>query len=122
MDSTPSSAIEVGIIGMGDMGKLYARTFAANGWTVNVCDQPSNYDRLVADLQGLPRLNVFRDGFAVSRRSDYILYSVETAAIESVLAQYGPCKTSACVLQITSNPGGTATKMGAIVGGQVGVI
>ena len=90
MDSDLKSKFEVGIIGMGDMGKLYAKTFAANGWTVNVCDQPANYERLVGDLQGIPRLNVFRDGFGVSRRSDYIIYSVETAAVDAVVAQYGP--------------------------------
>ncbi|KAK5994583.1 putative prephenate dehydrogenase [Cladobotryum mycophilum] len=55
----------VGLIGMGDMGRMYAERLSEAGW------------------------------------SDYIIYSVEAAVIDNVIAQYGP-----------------STKMGAIVGGQ----
>jgi len=37
-------------------------------------------------------LNVVRDGHAVSRRSDFIIYSVEAENIGKVVAEYGPCK------------------------------
>lgn len=37
-------------------------------------------------------LNVLRDGHAVSRRSDFIIYSVEAKNIDKVVAEYGPCK------------------------------
>ncbi|RUP47009.1 hypothetical protein BC936DRAFT_146229 [Jimgerdemannia flammicorona] len=66
---TPSEkdTIEIGIIGMGDMGRLYARRIHAAGWkqlisralktyriydSVNVCDLPSKYESLKAELQG----------------------------------------------------------------------
>ncbi|RKO88827.1 6-phosphogluconate dehydrogenase, partial [Blyttiomyces helicus] len=50
------------------------------------------------------KMNVLPDGYAVSRRSDFIIYSVEAANIEKVVAMYGP-----------------ATKMGATVAGQTSV-
>ncbi|GAC75795.1 prephenate dehydrogenase [Moesziomyces antarcticus T-34] len=96
--------VEIGIIGMGDMGRLYATKMRDAGWTkVNVCDRPENYDKLRTELQG-SGLNVLRDGHLVSRRSDYIIYSVEAAYIDAVVAQYG-----------------SSTKIGAIVAGQTSV-
>jgi len=38
-------------------------------------------------------LTVLKDGHAVSRRSDFIIYSVEAENIERVVAEYGPCRT-----------------------------
>ncbi|KAI9197426.1 uncharacterized protein BJ171DRAFT_519509 [Polychytrium aggregatum] len=95
---------QIGIIGCGDMGKFYARQFVKAGWKkVNVCDIPSKYDALKAELDGTG-VNVCPDGFSVSRQSDFILYSVEAALIDKVVSLYGP-----------------ATKLGAIVGGQTSV-
>jgi prephenate dehydrogenase len=39
-------------------------------------------------------MTVYRDGHYVSRRSDLIIYSVEAASIDQVVATYGPCKFS----------------------------
>ncbi|KNE58136.1 hypothetical protein AMAG_04952 [Allomyces macrogynus ATCC 38327] len=87
---------------MGDMGKLYARIFYQAGWTkINVCDLPDKYDTLKAEF---PNLNVLENGHLVSRRSDFIIYSVEAKFIDQVVKQYGP-----------------STKVGAIVGGQTSV-
>jgi prephenate dehydrogenase (NADP+) len=63
--------IAVGIIGMGDMGKMYARRIAAAGWRcvprvyfrglwnltnsvsrVNACDRPDKYESLKAEFAG----------------------------------------------------------------------
>jgi len=33
-----------------------------------------------------------KDGYAISRSSDYIIYSVEAEFIERIVAQYGPCE------------------------------
>lgn len=49
-------------------------------------------------------MTVLRDGHHVARRSDFIIYSVEAAYIDDVVAQYGP-----------------STKLGAIVSGQTSV-
>lgn len=50
---------EIGIIGMGDMGRLYARCFSAAGWKhVNVCDLPENYEKLRDELEGAPVFSV----------------------------------------------------------------
>jgi prephenate dehydrogenase (NADP+) len=45
--------VEIGIIGLGDMGKLYARKFLQAGYTVNVCDLPSRYEELRESLKGM---------------------------------------------------------------------
>ncbi|KAI9223683.1 hypothetical protein BC828DRAFT_375294 [Blastocladiella britannica] len=93
---------EIGIIGMGDMGRLYARSFYQSGWTrINVCDLPEKTASLRAEF---PQYNVFENGHLVSRRSDLIIYSVEAKYIASVVAAFGP-----------------STKLNAIVSGQTSV-
>lgn len=95
--------MEIGIIGTGDMGKLYARAFTAAGYRVNACDLPEKRERLEEELQG-SGIYLLDDGIAVSRRSDLIIYSVETENIDNAVRQYGP-----------------STKKDAIVGGQTSV-
>ncbi|KAF9631471.1 Prephenate dehydrogenase [Lasiodiplodia theobromae] len=91
----------VGIIGMGDMGKMYARRISEAGWRVNACDAPSKYEELKELYAGHNNIHIYPDGHLVSRCSDYIIYSVPAEAIDTVVAKYGP-----------------STKLGAIVGGQ----
>ncbi|KAJ2381067.1 prephenate dehydrogenase (NADP(+)), partial [Coemansia sp. RSA 2603] len=94
---------EIGIIGAGDMGMLYARRFKQAGYIVNICDTPERYDELVVKHSSLG-INILRDGYAVSRRSDYIVYSVPAVTIGKIVEEYG-----------------RATKVGAIVAGQTSV-
>ncbi|KAF4306907.1 Prephenate dehydrogenase [Botryosphaeria dothidea] len=54
----------VGIIGMGDMGKMYAKRISEAGWRVNACDAPGKYEELKE--------------------------FVPAEAIDSVVAKYGP--------------------------------
>ncbi|KAK7710465.1 prephenate dehydrogenase (NADP(+)) [Botryosphaeria dothidea] len=91
----------VGIIGMGDMGRMYAKRISEAGWRVNACDAPSKYEELKELYAGHNNIHIYPDGHLVSRCSDYIIYSVPAEAIDSVVAKYGP-----------------STKLGAIVGGQ----
>ncbi|AEO69134.1 uncharacterized protein THITE_2119199 [Thermothielavioides terrestris NRRL 8126] len=90
----------VGLIGMGDMGKMYARRLSSAGWRIMACDREEKYEELVAEFAN-HNIQILRNGHLVSRASDYIIYSVEAAAIGRVVAQYGP-----------------STRLGAIVGGQ----
>ncbi|TGZ85327.1 Prephenate dehydrogenase [Ascodesmis nigricans] len=101
VDLPPQSEIAVGIIGMGDMGKMYARRISAAGWRVNACDREEKYETLCEEFAEHTNIHIFRNGHLVSRQSDYIIYSVEAEHISKVVAQYGP-----------------STKLGAIVGGQ----
>ncbi|KAJ2783878.1 prephenate dehydrogenase (NADP(+)) [Coemansia javaensis] len=98
-----AEGFEVGIIGAGDMGMLYARRFAQAGYAVNVCDTPERHGELAARLAGTG-ISVLQDGYAVSRRSDFIVYSVPAVVIGKAVAEYG-----------------RATKVGAIVAGQTSV-
>ena len=92
----------IGIIGLGDMGLLYARRFSEAGWRVCGCDREERYGELKESLSSLlPDVEIYKNGFYVSRVADYIIYSVEAENIEKIVSLYGP-----------------STKMNAIVGGQ----
>jgi prephenate dehydrogenase (NADP+) len=95
--------MNIGIIGLGDMGKLYAIAFAKAGYHVIGCDLPSQKEILENELAPLG-IDVLESGIDVSRKADFIIYSVEAEKIAEVVA--------AC---------GHATKYGAIVGGQTSV-
>ncbi|KAL8799584.1 MAG: hypothetical protein Q9223_007591 [Gallowayella weberi] len=91
----------IGIIGMGLMGKMYARKMSAAGWRVHACDMKDKFEALEIEFSDDEDIVIFEDGYGVSRSSDYIIYSVEAEAIDKVVAEYG-----------------RATKKHAIVGGQ----
>ncbi|KAI9464006.1 prephenate dehydrogenase [Lactarius psammicola] len=108
-DVTPDAPADqqptIGLIGMGAMGKMYAKHLSAAGWKkIHVCDLPKMYESLRVTYEDTPGITVFRDGHGVSRTSDLIIYSVEAESINRVVAQFGP-----------------STKVGAIVAGQTSV-
>lgn len=90
----------IGIIGLGDMGALYARRFSEAGWNVVGCDRDELYEAMVEKYKD-HEFKVLKNGFFVSRVSDYIIYSVEAESIGKIVSLYGP-----------------SSKYGAIVGGQ----
>ncbi|CAK9441009.1 uncharacterized protein LODBEIA_P48780 [Lodderomyces beijingensis] len=90
----------IGIIGLGDMGLLYARRFGEAGWRVIACDREELYDTMAAKYQD-EKFETRRNGHLVSREADYIIYSVEAENIGKIVALYGP-----------------STKYGSVVGGQ----
>lgn len=95
--------MQIGIIGLGDMGKLYARCFAKAGYDVCGADLPQRFEVLKEELAP-ENIEVLYDGHDVARRSDYIFYCVEAEKIEEVVANFA-----------------LSTKYGAIVGGQTSV-
>lgn len=106
---TPSFPIEaqptIGLIGMGAMGRMYAKYLSEAGWRkINVCDLPPKYVDLQRDYESSPNITPLLDGHAVSRSSDFIIYSVEAEFIDRVVQEYGP-----------------STKLNAIVAGQTSV-
>lgn len=90
----------VGIIGLGDMGALYAARFASAGWTVVGADREDRFAETQAKFANA-NFTILPSGHHVSRLADYIIYSVEAENIGSIVQTYGP-----------------STKVGAIVGGQ----
>lgn len=90
----------IGIIGLGDMGVLYARRFAQAGWTVVGCEREDLFQQTQEKFK-LEKFKVLKNGHHVSRISDYVIYSVEAENIGNIVATYG-----------------ASTKFGAIVGGQ----
>lgn len=93
----------IGIIGLGDMGKLYAKALAAAGYSVCGSDLPSEFIRLSSELSPFG-IEVFEDGKEISRKCDLIIYSVEAELIGKAVREYGPY-----------------TRTGAVVAGQTSV-
>jgi len=95
--------MEIGIYGLGDMGKLYAKKFAAAGYGVNGCDLPEKRGQIEQELGGVDGINILEDGIAVARRSDFNIYCVEARNISDVVRAYGPStRTGAIVAGATS--------------------
>ncbi|MBD3749233.1 MAG: prephenate dehydrogenase [Sphingobacteriales bacterium] len=95
--------MKIGIIGLGDMGRLYARTFAKAGLTVAGCDLPDRKLALLEELSPLG-IEILDDAKEVANTCDFIFYAVEAEKIEQVVANAGE-----------------ATKEGAIVTGMTSV-
>lgn len=81
--------MNIGIIGLGDMGLLYAKTFRKAGYAIFGSDPSQFRDQLEAELQPLG-ITVLDDGKEVSRRCDIIFYAVEAEKISQVVQLYGP--------------------------------
>ncbi len=96
--------MKIGIIGLGDMGKMYAKIWASfSEHTVYGCDLPNRFEELSSELADF-NINIVQDGIAISRLCDLIIYAVEAENLDSVVSKYGP-----------------STKIGAIVAGQTSV-
>lgn len=95
--------MNIGIIGLGDMGRLYAKAFADAGYSVCGCDLPENRAKLEEELDPY-HIEILDNGTEVSRSSDLVIYSVEADSMARVVAECGP-----------------STKYGAIVAGQTSV-
>lgn len=90
----------IGIIGLGDMGALYATRFSNAGWKVIGCDREDMFETTKKKYEN-SNFEVVANGHLVSRVSDYIIYSVDAESIGKIIAAYG-----------------ASTKYGAIIGGQ----
>lgn len=95
--------MKIGIIGLGDMGKLYALTFAKAGLSVLGCDLPNRKADLEKELFpfGIAILDNAKD---ISSTCDFIFYAVEAEKILEVVAYAA-----------------SSTKVGAIVTGMTSV-
>jgi len=97
------SGMNIGIIGLGDMGRLYAKAFSNAGYQVCGCDLPANRSRLEDELTPYG-IKLLDNGHDVSRMGDLVIYSVEADSLARVVAEFG-----------------ASTKYGAIVAGQTSV-
>ncbi|KAL7411584.1 hypothetical protein BDY24DRAFT_395384 [Mrakia frigida] len=94
----------IGLIGMGDMGRMYAKRLLLGGWkNIYACDRPEKFEALKEEFKDTP-LTILPSGHHVSRIADFILYSVEAEFIDKVVAEFGP-----------------STKFNAVVSGQTSV-
>ncbi|KAF8325427.1 prephenate dehydrogenase [Cantharellus anzutake] len=106
---SPSDRVElqpcIGLIGMGEMGSMYAKQLCSAGWKrVLACDRPERFAEVKEKWKDVHGITIVPDGHLVSRQADLIIYSVEAEFIDAVVAQFGP-----------------STKVGAVVSGQTSV-
>lgn len=97
------SNMNIGIIGLGDMGRLYAKAFTKAGYKVSGCDLPANRLRLEQELAPY-HITMLTNGREVTENSDLVIYSVEAEKLDAVVAEFA-----------------AFTKPGAIVAGQTSV-
>lgn len=71
--------------------KVLSNTVKVNK-TIQFCAKSRKMLILFAIHTGKDKLVPMRDGHYVSRESDFIIYSVEAAFLDKVVAQYGPCE------------------------------
>lgn len=76
--------MNIGIIGLGDMGALCARKWAEKGFAVFGCDLPDNFLRIKEAFKETSVV-VLEDILEVVERADFLLFSVETANIAAVV-------------------------------------
>ena len=76
--------MNIGIIGLGDMGSLCARKWAEKGYSVFGCDLPENYESLKEVFQGSSAV-IMKNATDVAKDADFLLFSVETANISQVV-------------------------------------
>lgn len=95
--------MNIGIIGLGDMGSLCARKWAQKGYNVYGCDLPERFEALQHIFNGTS-VTVLPSARAVARKADFLLYSVEAANIRQVVKETAD-----------------SVKYGAIVAGQTSV-
>ncbi len=94
--------MNIGFVGLGDMGKLYAKTFARAGYPVYGCDLPANREILTQELAPTG-ITVVANGSEVARLCDLVIFSVEAENLEKVVAQCaGAIKPGAIVAGQTS--------------------
>ncbi len=94
--------MDIGFIGLGDVGKAKAKQLAQKGYSVYGCDLPERRGRLEEELQG-SRVTLLDKGNEISRRCDVVFYAVEAENIASVVEQYAPAtRAGAIVAGLTS--------------------
>lgn len=94
--------MKIGIIGLGDMGKLYAITFAKAGLEVQGCDLPDKFEELSKELSA-NGITVLHTANQVAETSDFIFYAVEAEKITDVVAKTAlSVKKGALVTGMTS--------------------
>lgn len=95
--------MNIGIIGLGDMGSVCARQWASKGFTVYGCDLPERYEELIEEFRDTSVI-ILKTGNDVARVADFLLYSVEASNIGSVVSQTA-----------------SSVKFGSIISGQTSV-
>jgi prephenate dehydrogenase (NADP+) len=82
--------MNIGIIGLGDMGQLYAESFSKAGYLVYGCDLPENTEKLSLFFRSNDLINICNSPKEVIDNSEYLIFSVETNNIEAVIQQAAP--------------------------------
>jgi prephenate dehydrogenase (NADP+) len=77
-------SVKIGIIGLGDMGRMFALRWSAINYEVHGCDLPLNYSRLKSEFQS-ENLNIHQKPEDFISKIDFLLICVETSKIGQVV-------------------------------------
>ncbi|OBA27184.1 hypothetical protein HANVADRAFT_23741 [Hanseniaspora valbyensis NRRL Y-1626] len=78
----------IGIIGYGAMGRLYAKILLQNQWKVNICDLPENYSTIETEIKNYDNSNnivLFKTYLDVIKNSYFIMFCTEAHVIGKLL-------------------------------------
>lgn len=89
--------MNIGIIGLGDMGSVCARKWASKGFAVFGSDLPERYNLLIEQFEGTA-VTILESSKAVARKADFLLYSVEATNIAQVVAQTADSIKYGCII------------------------
>jgi prephenate dehydrogenase (NADP+) len=90
--------MKIGIIGFGDMGKLFASKWSNLGHQIFACDLPQNYQSLSEEYSDYKNIRIEKDGFWIVKNCDFVLYAVESENIDSVVQKYAQDTSSKTIV------------------------
>lgn len=89
--------MKIGIVGLGDMGKMFAKRWSAIGFEVCGIDTPKNYEIVCSELLNT-NVKVLKSAKDLAQSVDFIMFCVETDNIAAVVEQMAPHIPSNCIV------------------------
>jgi prephenate dehydrogenase (NADP+) len=76
--------LKIGIVGLGDMGRMFALRWSSINYEVHGCDVPQNYEHLKSEFQ-TENLFIYKKPADFISKIDFLLICVETNKIGNVI-------------------------------------
>ncbi len=90
-------SLKIGIVGLGDMGRMFALRWANVGFEVHGCDMPQNYIRLKSEFETV-NLSVHKTPADFISKIDFLLFCVETSKIDEVVKKVAELKPKGLIV------------------------
>jgi prephenate dehydrogenase (NADP+) len=90
-------SLKIGILGLGDMGRMFALRWAAINYEVHGCDLPKNFLSLKENLEA-QNLHIHQKPEDFIHKIDFLLICVETSNIATVIKKIAALKPSNLII------------------------